>query len=155
MYLNATKDLKANLPRCYVDASYTVHRLPENNVTNNIATKSSTEAEIVGVSDGTGENLGLMYLIEEQGYNVQPIILYQDNTSAITLMTKGKSASQRNKHKATRYIFVKDRIELGEIMLAHMGTKNMIAYLYTKPVQGELFRCMRDKIMGGNSLVNL
>ena len=32
-------------------------------------------AEIVGVSDGMGGNLGLMYLMQEQGYNVQPIIV--------------------------------------------------------------------------------
>ena len=58
-----------------------------------------------------------MSLMQEQGYDVQPIILYQDNTSAITLMTKGKSTSQRTKQKATRYFFVKDRIELGKIKL--------------------------------------
>ena len=70
----------------------------------NIVTKSSTEAEVVGVSDGMGGNLGLMYLLEEQGYDVRPLILYQDNTSAITLMEKGRSTSQRTKHIAIRYI---------------------------------------------------
>ena len=85
----------------------------------NIVTKSSTEAEIVGVSDGMG-NLGLMYLMEEQGYDIKPLILYQDNTSAITLMEKGRSTSQRTKHIATRYFFVKDRISSGEIKLVHM-----------------------------------
>ena len=37
----------------------------------NIVFKSSTEAEIVGVSDVIGSNLGLMYILEEQGYNVK------------------------------------------------------------------------------------
>jgi len=36
-----------------------------------------------------------------------------------------------------------------------MGTKAMIADYYTKPLQGELFRGMRDKIMGVTSTVNL
>ena len=71
---------------------------------------------MVGASDGMGENFGLMYLMQEQGYNVQTVILYQDNTSTVTLMTKGKSTSQRIKPKATRYVFVKDRIELGEVL---------------------------------------
>ena len=44
----------------------------------NIVTKISTEAEIVGVSDGMGINVGLRYLLEEQGYSVKPLILYQD-----------------------------------------------------------------------------
>ena len=98
----------------------------------NIVTKSSTEAKIVGVSDGMGGNLGLIYLMQEQEYSVQPIILYQDNTSAITLMTKGKSTSQHSKHIATRYFFVKDRIEQGVIKLVHMVTKNVIADFYTE-----------------------
>ena len=64
-------------------------------VKHNVVTKSSTDAEIVGVSDGMGENLGLLYLMQKQGYDVQPIILYMDNTSAITLMTNAKNTSQR------------------------------------------------------------
>ena len=158
--------LKADTPfklYCYVDASYAVHvdgkgrtgnvvtlgrgALKIMSTKHNIVTKSSTEAEIVGVSDDMGSNLGLMYLMEEQGYDIKPLILYQDNTSAITLMEKGRSTSQRTKHIATRYFFVKDRIS-SEIKLVHMGTKNMIADSYTKPLQGELFRGMRDKIMG-------
>jgi hypothetical protein len=111
-------------------------------------TKSSTEAEIVGVSDAMGGNLGLMYLMEEQGYNVKPLILYQDNKSAIALLEKGRSTSQRTKHIATRYFFIKDRITSNEIKLVHMGTDDMIADFYTKPLQGDLFRKMRDKIMG-------
>ena len=101
-----------------------------------------------------GGNLGLMYLMEEQGYNVQPIILYQENFSFITLITKGKSTSQRTKHIATRILFVNDRLEVGEIKLVLMGTKNMTADFYTKPLQCKMLRCMRDKIMGVTSMVN-
>jgi hypothetical protein len=172
-YLNGTKDLKlyiylkANKPYnlyCYVDASYALHDDGKGRTGNvvtlgkgvfkisstkhHIVTKSSTEAEIVGVSDAMGGNLGLMYLMEEQGYNVKPLILYQDNKSAITLLEKGRSTSQRTKHIATRYFFIKDRITSNEIKLVHMGTDDMIADFYTKPLQGDLFRKMRDKIMG-------
>ena len=174
-YLNGTKDLKlylkANKPLlpqptlyCYVDASYALHNDGKGRTGNvltlgkgafkisstkhHIVTKSSTEAEIVGVSDAMGGNLGLMYLMEEQGYNVKPLILYQDNKSAIALLEKGRSTSQRTKHIATRYFFIKDRITSNEIKLVHMGTNDMIADFYTKPLQGDLFRKMRDKIMG-------
>ena len=66
---------------------------------------------------GMGSNLGLMYLLEEQGYNVKPLILYQDNTSVITLMEKERSTSETytSLHIATRYFFVKDIIDSGEI----------------------------------------
>jgi len=176
-YLNSTKELKltlrANVPyklHCYVDASYAVHADCKGRTGNvvslgtgafkvmstkhNIVTKSSTEAEIVGVSDGMGSNLGLMYLLQEQGYDIKPLILYQDNTSAITLMEKGRSTSQRTKHIDIKYFFIKDRIKSNEISVVHLGTKNMIAD-YTKPLQGTLFRDMRDKIMGVTSMVNL
>jgi len=100
---------------CYVDASYAVHVNGKGRTGNvvtflgtgtcyimstkhNIVTKSLTEAEVVGVSDGMGGNLGLAYLLEEQGYDVRPLIHYQDNTSAITLMGKGRSTSPRTKH---------------------------------------------------------
>jgi len=35
-----------------------------------------TEAEIVGVSDGLGANLGLTYQLQDQGYDIKPVILY-------------------------------------------------------------------------------
>jgi hypothetical protein len=146
-YLNCTKDLKlvlkANQPytlHCFVDASYATHvdgkgrtgnvvtlgrgAFKISSTKHNIVTKSSTEAEIVGVSDAMGGNLGLMYLMEEQGYNVKPLILYQDNKSAIILLEKGRSTSQRTKHIATRYFFIKDRISSNEIKIVHMGTNN-------------------------------
>jgi hypothetical protein len=118
-------------------------------------TKSSTEAEIVGVSDGLGENLGLMYLMQDQGYDIKPVVLYQDNKSAITLMEKGRSTSRRTKHISVRYFFVKDRIDKEEVKLVYLSTDDMLADFYTKPLQGSLFRQMRDMIMGITKIVNL
>ena len=72
------------------------------------------------MSDGMGGDLGLMYLLEEQGYDVRPFILYQDNTSAITLMEKDRSTSQRTKYIAIRYFFVQNRISFGEIKFVYV-----------------------------------
>jgi hypothetical protein len=139
-YLNATKNLKLTLKalspfrlHCYIDASYAVHQdgkgrtgnlvtlgrgsLKNSTTKHSIVCKSSTEAEIVGVSDGLRHDIGLMYLLEEQGYNIKPVILYQDNTSTITLLSKGRSTSQRTKHISVRYFFVKDRIDREEVKL--------------------------------------
>jgi hypothetical protein len=175
-YLNTTKELKltlrANNPlklHCYIDASYAVHidgkgrtgnvvtlgrgSVKNSSTKHNIVTKSSTEAEVVGVSDGLGANLGLLYLMQEQGYDIKPVIFYQDNKSAITLMEKGRSTSQRTKHISVRYFFVKDRIDQKEVKLVHKGTDEMLADFYTKPLQGDLFRRMRDMIMGMTEIV--
>ena len=64
------------------------------------------------------------------------------NISAIILMTKGKSTSQRTKPERDIFLsWIKSFV--------HMGTKTMIVDFHTKPLQGDdLFGC-RDKIMGG------
>jgi hypothetical protein len=41
-----------------------------------------------------------------------------------------------------------------EIKIVHMGTNDMVADFYTKPLQGELFRTMRDKIMGVTTIMD-
>jgi hypothetical protein len=46
-----------------------------------------------------------------------------------------------------RYFFIKDRVESKEIHIAHCPTDQMIADYFTKPLQGHLFRRMRDYIM--------
>jgi hypothetical protein len=43
-----------------------------------INTKSSTEAELVGVYDSLGYILWARYFMVEQGYNMEPSLLYQD-----------------------------------------------------------------------------
>lgn len=64
-----------------------------------INTKNSTEAELVGVDDFMGRILSVRYFIEQQGYNVGPTTVYQDNKSAILLERKGSASStKRTKH---------------------------------------------------------
>jgi hypothetical protein len=46
-----------------------------------INTKSSTEAELVGVDDSLGYILWARYFMQEQGYVMDALFLYQDNMS--------------------------------------------------------------------------
>jgi hypothetical protein len=46
-----------------------------------ITRKSSTEAELVGVDDSLGYILWARYFMVEQGYDMEPSLLYQDNMS--------------------------------------------------------------------------
>ena len=59
-----------------------------------INTKSSTEAELVGVDDSLGHILWARYFMQEQGYAMDASLLYQDNMSAILLKTNGRRAAQ-------------------------------------------------------------
>jgi hypothetical protein len=60
-----------------------------------INTKSSTEAELVGVDDSLGHILWARYFMMEQGYDMEPSLLYQDNMSAILLETNGRASSSK------------------------------------------------------------
>jgi hypothetical protein len=53
--------------------------------TQKLNTKSSTEAELVGVSDSTGQVVWTRNFLLEQSYNMGPATSYQDNVSTIAL----------------------------------------------------------------------
>jgi hypothetical protein len=153
------------MPKWWIDASYAVHddckgqsggalsfglgmaltfcRKQKLNV------KSSTEAELVGVDDGLPLVLWTRHFLQEQGYNMKPSLIYQDNKSAMLLERNGKaSSSKRTKHINVRYFFVKDKIAKGEIDLEHCPTEEMWADVLTKPRQGKAWIVFRSMLMG-------
>jgi hypothetical protein len=112
-------------------------------------TKSSTEAEVVGVSDVLPQILWTRYFMEAQGYKNEDNVLHQDNMSSILLEKNGrKSSGKRTRHINIRYFFVTDRVENKELRIAYCPTEEMIADYLTKPLQGVLFRKMRDALLG-------
>ena len=58
------------------------------------------------------------------------------------------SAGRRSKHIDIRYFWMKDRIEKGELKVAYCPTELMIADFFTKPLQGGLFKRLKEVIMG-------
>ena len=110
-------------------------------------TKSSTEAELVALSDSTSQVIWTRNFLEEQGYNMGPAVVYQDNMSTIALVKNGKSNSDRTRHIAIRFFFVSDRVLNKEISVEYMPTGDMLADILTKPLQGALFIKLRDKLL--------
>jgi hypothetical protein len=98
-----------------------------------LMTKSSTEAELVTISDAMGQAIWTKNFLEAQGYNLPPIKLLEDNMSAIALVKNGKSNSSRTRHIAIRYFFVSDKVENGDIEIEYMPTESMLADILTKP----------------------
>ena len=114
-----------------------------------INTKSSTEAELVGVSEFLPYNIWLTNFLKEQGYPIENNILMQDNTSAIKLENNGRNSCTGNsRHIDVRYFFITNRVKKGEISIQYCPTNNMLADFFTKPLQGTLFKFFRDIIMG-------
>jgi len=109
---------------------------------------SSASCELVGLSDYLPMIIWFRDFLIAQGYKMGPAKIFEDNMAAIALATRGASNSSRTKHLAIRYFFIKDRMDSGEVELQHLGTKEMLADFFTKPLQGDLFRKMRAAIMG-------
>ena len=111
-------------------------------------TKSSTEAELVGVDDVLPQALWTKYFLEGQGYGTTAL-LHQDNQSTIKLSENGKGSSRKGtRHINIRYFFITDRIARKEVAIQYCPTKEMVADYFTKPLQGQLFYKFRDQIMG-------
>jgi hypothetical protein len=58
------------------------------------------------------------------------------------------SSSEKTRHINIRYFFIKDTIKREKIDLQHCPTESMVADFFTKPLQGKLFKYLRDMIMG-------
>ena len=147
----------------YVDASYGVHSDYKSHTGTIIGigkgsiyakssgqklnTKSSTEAELVGLSDSTAQIIWVRNFLIDQGYNMEPATIYQDNQSTIKLVKNGKSTSDRTRHIAIRFFFIADKVASKEIKVEYMATGDMIADILTKPLQGQLFLKLREKLL--------
>jgi hypothetical protein len=82
--------------------------------------------------------------MQEQGFDMEASLLYQDNMSAMLLETNGKaSSSKRIKHIKIKYFLVKDKINQGDIAVEHCPTEQMWTDVNTKPKQGAVFRKFR------------
>ena len=119
-------------------------------------TKSSTEAELVGVSEYIPYNLWLMMFLDAQGYGIKNNVVYQDNKSAILMERNGRNSCTGNsRHINVRYFFVKDRIDKGEIRVEYLPTDLMLADYFTKPLNGAKFEYFREFIMGWRPISEL
>ena len=156
-----------SIVKWYVDASFAVH--PDFKSHTGVAmtygsgvpiavsrkqklnTRSSTEAELVGVDDGINLILWTKLFLEAQGIDIEVNKVFQDNQSAILLEVNGKrSSSSRTRALNIRYFFVTDQVEAGNISIEYCPTKEMIADFFTKPLQGKTFTRFKKFIMGND-----
>ena len=168
-YLRGTQELTltiepGDLPNWWVDSSYTMHpdmhshssiiimlgkgAVYSSSCKQKLNTKSSTEAELVGIDDAMGQVLWTRHFLAVQGEYVPTTTIYQDNKSTILLAENGKaSSSKHTRHLNVRYYFVTDQIKKGHVKVAFCPKQDMIADFFTKPLQGSLFMRMRERIL--------
>ena len=172
-YIHATRDSGVVLRpgaggisvRLFVDASYGVHSDGRSHTGSCvvigdvgavhcrsskqlIVTKSSTEAELVGLSDSANQSIFIRTFLIAQGYKMKPVIIYQDNQSCMALVERGRSGAERTRHIQIRYFWVKERVDTGEVRVEYLRSEDMYANVLTKPLQGSQFMRERDGLTG-------
>ena len=156
----------------WIDASYAVHSnmrshtggaismgygvLHAKSSKQKINVKSSTEAELVGVSEYIPHNIWLIMFLKSQGYEMRNNTVYQDNKSAILMEKNGRNSCTGNsRHINVHYFFVKDQIDKGEFKVQYCPTLLMLADFFTKPIVGKRFRELWKVVMGQMSIFEL
>ena len=157
-------DLKALIWN--VDASYAVHnnirshtgallslghgRLMSMSCKQKLVTKSSTEAELVGVDNVMTFVMWAKYFFQDQAKDLPDTsklkdldnynVIEQDNTIAIQLERNGKWSSTRQTHHITiRYFYIMEKVKNGEVSIVYKPTHDMVSDYLTKPLKGKLF----------------
>ena len=65
------------------------------------------------------------------------------------ILKNGRNACTGNSRLISiRYVFVKNRIDKGELRVEYYISTIMLADFFAKPLQGHLFKKFRDVIMG-------
>jgi hypothetical protein len=124
-----------------------------------INTKSSTEAELVGVDDAMNFVEWIHLFVEQQIKSINnnsiltkigcDAVIQQDNTSTIQLQNNGQALStKRTRHINISYFYITSKIKSGRMRVLYHPTKQMVSDYLTKPLQGSLFRTHRNSIMG-------
>ena len=99
--------------------------------------KSSTETEVIGMSDVLPFNIWLNNFVVAQGNEFKEKILFQDNQSVTRIENNGiKSCTGNSKHIRIRHLLVKDGVDKGEVSIKYCPTEWMLADYFTKPLQG-------------------
>jgi hypothetical protein len=100
----------------------------------NVVALSSAEAEYIALTHAAQEAIYLRGLLEDlRSQPDRSTLIYSDNQSCIRIATN-QVTSNRTKHIATKFHFIRDKIEAQEINLEYLPSEEMTADALTKAV---------------------
>ena len=136
-YLKGTKHLKWVI-RWWVDALYNYNAHEDcRGQTGGAMMSLGRGAELVAIDDALPWILRCRYFMEAQGFYIEQKFLYQDNKSAILLDTNGRWFSlKRTKLIKSRYFFINDKVDKGEIEIQYNPTEKMLCSNKAQAEQG-------------------
>ena len=101
-----------------------------------IVAQSTMEAEYVALSMASRHLMWMRYWLGEvKMLQEGPTIMYGDNQASIRLASTGMRTS-KSKHIMNKYHYVQRRVHDGHIKLVWLHTGEMLADIFTKPLQG-------------------
>ncbi len=113
-----------------------------------INVKSSTESELVALSDMSSVALGVIYFLQEFGVQFNSVTIYQDNKSTMKMLSKGYPDGKYSRHINIRSYWLKDLVQRNELQITYISTNDMCADIMTKAIPGRIFRRFRNSILG-------
>jgi hypothetical protein len=75
----------------------------------------------------------------------EPIPIYCDNTSTISI-SKNPMMHSKTKHIPIKYHFLWEHIAEKNIRVEYVGTKEQVAYIFTKPISWEAFEYLCQRL---------
>ena len=159
----------------YIDASWAVHQdctsrtgvflifmgciIAAYSIKQKLITRSSTESELVGLSDGLTLALWPRAFIEwiENFINNDTktfrMTVYQDNTACISLQETGQRNNQRTRHLDVRLYWSMELVTLGQMIIKKCHSLDMLSDISTKPKHGPQFHRLVDATRGKTALI--
>jgi hypothetical protein len=115
---------------------------------------SSTEAECRGLVHFAKENLWhRQFHGELKLFSIEsPTIVFEDNSSAITMANNPGVPHKRSKHFGIEFAFFKQSVEMKEVFPIFISTDDQPADMLTKTLLPSKFIRFRDMIMGEMSM---
>lgn len=116
---------------------------------------STAEAEYIALSQAMREVIPFIRLIVEINVvfetNTDKPIMYckvhEDNEACISMVQSPKF-TPRTKHIALKYHHFRSYVDKGLIQIAHIGTTEQTADIFTKPLEQNTFEYLRKKLSG-------
>ena len=150
---------------CHCDASYGIHSdgrshtgfilslggshsyLHARSLKQKVTALSSTDAEIIAVSDAMKQIVWITNLMREIDIaSAKPSIMYQDNRSSIWMITE-PTRYRRSKHILIKIAYIKEKYTEGLVEYEYLMTGKMTSDMLTKPLQGLAFQKHKRSLM--------
>ena len=141
-YLNGTKGYHINIKftkpyrvKVWVDASFGIHDDGKGHTgvfmtmgvgpiyckstKQRCVTASSAEAELAALDDAIPIPLWMRQFMIAQGYEMDSVLVYEDNKSVLCMIDNGGATSHRTRHFKVKYFLIKQRVDGNEIEMQY------------------------------------